>query len=257
MCIFRHLTHFFSLSPNRKFEQVSTQSPLTVVLSAIDDLCQKIKNTKSLQQINTVYLNLVNEFGTNNIKSLLSLVPSATLLVPSFPAPDVEINHQVASNTDYSRLCHNLKSFVRILIRSAGPCVIFLDDLQWADVMSLGVVHAVLSGVDDSESLLFVGSYRSNDVENGQYNFSELLSKLNARFTAVVLRCMDEQGVNLMISHILGIVPRLCKSLSSIVCRKTKGNPFFIQQFLQALVDKDLLIYSLREKRWIWDVESE
>ena len=229
------------------------------MLSAIDDLCLGIATTKSLPQLANLYLNLVNEFGTNNIKSLLSLVPSATLLVPSFPAPDVEINHQVANNTDYSRLCHNLKSFVRILIRSAGPCVIFLDDLQWADVMSLGVVHAVLSGVDDSESLLFVGSYRSNDVENGQLvsNFSELLSKLSARFTAVILQCMDEQSANLMISHILGIVPRLCKSLSNIVCRKTKGNPFFIQQFLQALVDKDLLIYSLREKRWIWDIESE
>ena len=227
------------------------------MLSAIDDLCLEIATTKSLPQLANLYLNLVNEFGTNNIKSLLSLVPSAAQFVQSLTAPSVTLNSNVLNNMGYSRLCHNLKSFVRILIRSAGPCVIFLDDLQWADVMSLGVVHAVLSGVDDSESLLFVGSYRSNDVENGQYNFSELLSKLNARFTAVVLRCMDEQGVNLMISHILGIVPRLCKSLSSIVCRKTKGNPFFIQQFLQALVDKDLLIYSLREKRWIWDVESE
>ena len=229
------------------------------MLSAIDDLCQKIKNTKSLQQINTVYLNLVNEFGTNNIKSLLSLVPSAAQFVQSLTAPSVTLNSNVLNNMGYSRLCHTLKSFVRILIRSAGPCVIFLDDLQWADVMSLGVVYAVLSGVDDSESLLFVGSYRSNDVENGQLvsNFSELLSKLSARFTAVILQCMDEQSANLMISHILGITPRLCKSLSNIVCRKTKGNPFFIQQFLQALVDKDLLIYSLREKRWIWDVESE
>ena len=255
MCIFRLLTAFLSLSLNRKFEQVSTQSPLTVVLSAIDDMCLQIANSMSLPHITEIYSILVNEFGTNNINSLLSLVPSAALLIPS-NAP-AALNNHVSMNTDYSRLCYTLKAFVRILIRSAGPCIIFLDDLQWADVMSLGVVYAVLSGVDDSESLLFVGSYRSNDIENGQYNFSEYISNLNARFTAVILRCLDEQSVNIMVSHALGLVPRLCTSLSSIVWRKTKGNPFFVEQFLQALVDKDLLVYSIRERRWIWDVDSE
>lgn len=137
--------------------------------------------------------------------------------------------------------------------------MIFLDDLQWADMTSLQVMYSILSGVYESESLLFLGSYRSNDGENGSLvsNFSELLSNMNARFTAVVLHGIDKQSVNLMISDMLGIVPRLCKSLSSIVYRKTKGNPFFSQQFLLTLVDKDLLIYSLRAKRWIWDVDSE
>ena len=227
------------------------------MLSAIDDLCQQIAGTQSSRLRDTLYLALLNEFGTSGINSLMSLVPSVSLLVPSLPASLVAPNCQVLNNMGFTRLCFTLESFVRILMRSAGLCIIFLDDLQWADRMSLGVMQAIISGLNGAEGLLFVGSYRINDVENGQHDFCEVLSKLNARFTVVGLHCIDEQSVNLMISGILGIVPRLCQSLSSIVCRKTKGNPFFVQQFLRTLVDKDLLIYSLREKRWIWDVDSE
>ena len=240
----------------RKFEEVSTQSPLNVVLSAIDELCLQIASIKSLQHHGNLYLDLVNEFGTNNLNSLSSLVPSVTRLIPSHPANQTALNCQ-ALNTSYSRICHNLKSFVRILSRYACPCVIFLDDLQWADSTSLSVVHTILSGVDGPGSILFVGSYRINENRQHVSYFIELLSKMNVRFTAVVVPCLHEQNVNLMVSDIIGVVPRLGESLSSMVYRKTKGNPFFIQQFLRTLVDKDLLIYNLREKRWTWDVDSE
>jgi predicted ATPase len=40
------------------------------------------------------------------------------------------------------------------------------------------------------------------------------------------------------------------------VFRKTEGSPFFMREFLRTLVDNDLVKYSLREKRWTWDVDS-
>ena len=59
-----------------------------------------------------------------------------------------------------------------------------------------------------------------------------------------------------MVSYCLGIFPRLCESLSRVVERKTKGNPFFIQTFLSSLADKQLLQYNLRIKRWEWDIDE-
>ena len=62
--------------------------------------------------------------------------------------------------------------------------------------------------------------------------------------------------MNLMISDALGIVPRLCIPLSKVVHRKTNGSPFFVKEFIRTLVERGLVEYSLREKRWLWDLDA-
>jgi len=37
------------------------------------------------------------------------------------------------------------------------------------------------------------------------------------------------------------------------VFEKTKGNPFFVIEFLQSLVGRGLLQYNLNTKRWVWN----
>lgn len=206
-----------------------------------------------------MYSNLVKEFGMN-VHFLSSLVPNVLqLFTPQAnmnPTPSYQF---LSNNVNYSSLCYTLQRLVLILVRTAGPCVIFLDDLQWADDMSLGVVRAILHALDDSGPLLFVGSYRNNEADSAQkiFDFGEMLSRLNAQLTSISLDCIGEDDVNLMISDILGIVPRATSSLSSVVYRKTSGSPFFIREFLLTLVDNNLVTYSLREKCWTWDIDSE
>ena len=58
-----------------------------------------------------------------------------------------------------------------------------------------------------------------------------------------------------MIAEMLGVLPRLVRSLSDIVYAKTEGNPLFALEFMRSLVDRRLLKYSLRERQWIWEVD--
>ena len=41
-----------------------------------------------------------------------------------------------------------------------------------------------------------------------------------------------------------------------MVFEKTKGNPFFLLEFLRSLVKGHLLTYSLRKKAWTWDTDA-
>jgi predicted ATPase len=94
---------------------------------------------------------------------------------------------------------------------------LFIDDLQWADIMSFGLLHAILSGADDSESFLFIASCRSNENEQLIADFKGMISPLNARLTTIPIDAgISENDVNMMIAHTLGIVPRLTSTLSSI-----------------------------------------
>jgi len=103
--------------------------------------------------------------------------------------------------------------------------------------------------------ILFVGTFRDNEVQTDHAIF-DLMKKLessNVRTTKVALAGLDREDLNTMISDSLCLYPRICRSLSDSVFDKTKGNPFFVLEFMQSLVERGLLQYNFRTKRWVWN----
>ena len=134
---------------------------------------------------------------------------------------------------------------------------LFLDDLQWADDSAFDVIHTFLSDTMGS-CIFFVGTYRDNEVQVGHAIF-DLMEKLeisNVPTTKVSLTGLDQEDLNKMISDALCLYPRICKSLSDIVFQKTKGNPFFVLEFMQSLQSRGLLQYDSCQKRWVWDEDT-
>jgi predicted ATPase len=70
------------------------------------------------------------------------------------------------------------------------------------------------------------------------------------------LEGLNPADLNSLISDALCMFPRICEPLSDIVFQKTKGNPFFVLEFLRSLVDKNLLEYSVEKRSWVWDEDS-
>ena len=131
---------------------------------------------------------------------------------------------------------------------------LFLDDIQWADSTALDVIHTILSDTMGS-CMFFVGAYRNNEVQV-DHDIFDLIEKLeisNVRATKLSLTGLDLEDLNTMISDALCLYPRICKSLSDIVLLKTKGNPFFVLEFMQSLQSRGLLQYNFHQKRWVWN----
>ena len=103
--------------------------------------------------------------------------------------------------------------------------------MQWADPVSLGLVHTVLADRKGASCVFFVGSYRDNEVKPDHiiFGFYEKLSAFDVPLSTLHLDGIPEDDINAMISGTLGMFPRLCRSLSQLVFRKTNGNPFFVQ----------------------------
>ena len=147
----------------------------------------------------------------------------------------------------------NLLTYVYSLLRLQ----LFLDDLQWADETPLDVIHTFLSDTMGS-CIFFVGTYRDNEV-HASHPIFDLMKKLEASHVPtnkVSLTGLDQEDLNTMISDALCLYPRICDSLSDIVIQKTKGNPYFVFEFLKSLKDRDLLQYNFHQKRWVWDEDT-
>jgi predicted ATPase len=132
-----------------------------------------------------------------------------------------------------------------------------LDDLQWADDCALEIIHTFLTDTMGS-CIFFVGTYRDNEVQVGHsvFDLMEKLEVSNVPTTKVSLTGLDQQDLNEMISDAMCQYPRMCKSLSDIVFQKTKGNPFFVLEFMQSLQSRGLLRYDSCQKQWVWDEDT-
>jgi eukaryotic-like serine/threonine-protein kinase len=116
------------------------------------------------------------------------------------------------------------------------PLLLVLDDLQWADELSLGFVeHLAAGGRLERLPLMLVGTYRSEEA-------SEALQRL-AHVPPVVrleLEPLTEAEVGHLVEEMLSM-PRAPLRLVRSLARRAKGNPFFVAEYLRSAVAEGLL----------------
>ncbi|MCX6032153.1 MAG: tetratricopeptide repeat protein [Chloroflexi bacterium] len=79
---------------------------------------------------------------------------------------DANAGSASAPDLDQSRIFQQYAAALRRLTQ-ASPLVVVLDDLQWADAPSIGLLFHLVRTIEDG-ALLIVGSYRPDDVAIGR-----------------------------------------------------------------------------------------
>jgi hypothetical protein len=83
-----------------------------------------------------------------------------------------------------------------------------------------------------------------------------MLTNFNVPMTNIHLASLNPADVNCLVCDVLGVLPRYCRVLSDVIHHKTNGNPLFAKEFLHSLIDQGTVSYSLREKKWTFDIDS-
>jgi serine/threonine protein kinase/tetratricopeptide (TPR) repeat protein len=133
-------------------------------------------------------------------------------------------------------------------VAAQGPLLLILDDLQWADELSLGLLEQWLREDRLSQSpLLLVGTYRSEEVEaRGSGPLAALLQSPGAQ--RLQLGRLEPEAVAEMVAEMLALHPAPA-ILSRHLSRHSEGNPFFVAEYLRAAVEEGLL-YRDAAGRW-------
>lgn len=112
------------------------------------------------------------------------------------------------------------------------PLILIIDDLQWADELTLGFFATLEDEWFSSRSLVIMATCRDGDSANP---LEELMARPYVRH--LVLGALGSDNVAALIRDMLAVeeVPR---SLAGMVAEQSGGNPFFVAEYLRAAVDE-------------------
>ncbi|MEY2604995.1 MAG: hypothetical protein QOH31_2804, partial [Verrucomicrobiota bacterium] len=145
--------------------------------------------------------------------------------------------------------------FIGVFARPEHPLALFLDDLQWLDAATLDFLED-LSTQPDVHHLMLIGAYRDNEVDSTHplWRRLEAIRLTGALVHEIVLAPLACEDLGQLIADSLHCEPERAIPLAQLVHEKTAGNPFFVIQFIYALVEEQLLTFNHNGARWFWDL---
>ena len=147
--------------------------------------------------------------------------------------------------------------FLQAVCRPEHPVIIALDDLQWVSLDSALLWQSVISA-PSLMNLLVVGAYREDEVgpDHPIHSLLRALESARVRVTEVILKNLESPLIQRVIATALGSDPAEVLDLTFLVFLKTKGNPYFSNEFLNSLYKDRLLSFHLGEQKWRWDTKG-
>ena len=233
-----------------KYDQLKRDIPYAAIALAFQDLIRQLltQSDKALQ--------------TWKQKILAALNPNAQVIVDVIPQLEQIIGkqqpvEQLSATEAQNRFNLFFQRFVSVFARPEHPLVIFLDDLQWADLASLNLIEQLITDID-SQYLLMIGAYRDNEVDatHPLVQTLEQIQKENGQINNILLRPLEIQYINQLIADTLNCSTTKSKPLTELVNTKTLGNPFFFTQLLQYLYREELLVFNYKQNYWNWSIEE-
>jgi PAS domain S-box-containing protein len=243
----RELAPRGALLARGKFDPYKREIPYATIAEALQNFALDILRGGDL--VITKWRSDMQEALGATGSLLISLVPALALIVGSQPpVPEVFVDAK-------HRFHLLLQRFFSVMARPEHPLVLFLDDLQWADRASLEVLRYLLE--TGLQHLLLLGAYRDSEVLPGHplLGVIEALRKSGTPIRTIVLGALPLTDVHQLLADAFQNEPPSLADLSRLVHDKTKGNPFFVIQFIRALCDDGLLTFDERNRAFTWDTD--
>ncbi|NEO76152.1 AAA family ATPase [Moorena sp. SIO4G3] len=231
-----------------KFDQYQRNIPYYAVIQSLKELIKQLL-TESEAQLKQWRDKLEAALGVNG-QVIVDVIPELELIIGKQPAiPDL------AGQEAQNRFNLVFQNFIQVFTQPEHPLVLFLDDLQWADLASLKLME-LLVNTPDVNSLLLIGAYRDNEVSAVHPLILTIKSIKEASniVNEIVLKSLDLADINQLVADTLHSTKETVKPLAELLQLKTNGNPFFLREFFKSLYDDILLVFDSIFFTWQWDL---
>ncbi|MEW6493830.1 MAG: AAA family ATPase [Cyanobacteriota bacterium] len=233
-----------------KFEQFQCNTSYSAVVDAFQGLIRQLL-TESEAELCLWREKLLKALG-NNGQVIIDVIPEVELIVGKQP-----VVPELGATESQNRFNFLFQNFIRVFCSKEHPLVLFLDDLQWADSASLQLIQLMMTEAD-MQYLFLMGAYRNNEVNptHPLMMAIEALQKEGAIVNQITLAPFTLEHISQLIADTLHTNTESVKPLAEVVMQKTRGNPFFINEFLNTLYTENLLAFNSNHLSWEWNLHQ-
>lgn len=173
-------------------------------------------------------------------RSVLAMYEPALALVPAEQAlePVVPLDPHASRQRLFRCLGKTLSSFC-----NEQPLLWVLDDLGWADELSLAFLRSLTRDYLQAHHLLILCAYRT---EEPSPEISAIVAQPHVHH--ITLSRLGKEAVHWIIGDMLALTDSLTGFAEDVV-QQAEGNPFFVAEYLRAAVAEHVL---RREERHAW-----
>ena len=160
-------------------------------------------------------------------------------LIPEMKSP-VFTEKSKDMTTDKHQLWEAIRQFL-LVIAHHRPVIFFLDDLQWADDSTLGLLSYLVRQTRD-EPIKFVGITRPFNRKSGLAKLMQAITR-EVQLVRLVLQPLLLDDVTFLAQHYSSSNTNI---LVGWLMRISEGNPYFLKEVVQFMLENALLSTSGR-----------
>ncbi|BAY30577.1 multi-sensor signal transduction multi-kinase [Nostoc carneum NIES-2107] len=229
-----------------KYDQFQQDIPFLAFVQAFQNLISQILS-ESDAQIKVWRSKILSAVGDNG-QVIIDVIPELENIIGK-QSSVTELSGNFAQN----RFNLLFQKFTQVFTTQAHPLVIFLDDLQWADLASLKLLELLMNDVG---SLLVIGSYRDHEVSPAHPLMLTVqeIKKIGSIVNIITLNNLSKNDINYLVADTLSCDEIVAQPLTELIYQKTQGNPFFTTQFLKYLYEENLITFDRDARYWQCDI---
>jgi diguanylate cyclase (GGDEF)-like protein len=242
-----------------KYDRLQHNIPYSAIVSALKQGVRQLL-TETEANLKRWRDKIRNGLGING-QIIIDVIPDLELIIgKQLPVPKLDIN------SEQNRFNFVFKKFIQIFAQKEHSLVIFIDDLQWADTASIKLFKSIVTD-PNTQYILAIAAYRNNEVSK-LHPLAIALSEIETagiKLERILLSPLKRSHIEKLLVDSLKCESQEIKPLAELILAKTRGNPFFVNEFLKSLYSEQLLFFvssqirfALKNKRgnWQWNLEQ-
>jgi len=228
-----------------KLDSGEQSTPYQILYTALSTMVRELISQD--EETLTKYRNKLQNVLGAQAYILIEVIPEIAIVLGEQSSAK-----QVQSINTKASLDNLLVRFMEIFYDEELSLCIYVDDIQWADRVTLQWIKNVVLNL---ENIILFMTYRDDETE--LYNISTMLHELTSfdlKIDEMRILPLSQADIEILIKDNIPLDES--SEVAHIIFERTKGNPFFVKEYLIQLHKDDAIWFEIESLKWKCDLHK-